>query len=192
MVEPHFSMLWNETIPKRQVRDAAGRSTTLALVAGRYDDARAPAPPPNSYGSQPESDLAIWTLALEPHARFTLPAANSGTRRSLYYFLGSGLRLQGEAMPDSRELELRADVAVTLEAGATPCELLMLQGRPIAEPVVQYGPFVMSTQEEIRQAYADYRSTQFGGWPWASTDPVHPREQGRFARRPDGTTERPA
>ena len=45
---------------------------------------------------------------------------------------------------------------------------------------------------EIQQAYADYQRTRFGGWPWPSEDPVHSREEGRFARHADGRTERPA
>jgi hypothetical protein len=49
----------------------------------------------------------------------------------------------------------------------------------------------MSTREEIRQAIIDFQTTGFGGWPWASADPVHAREEGRFARRPDGKIERP-
>jgi hypothetical protein len=49
----------------------------------------------------------------------------------------------------------------------------------------------MNTREEIRQAFEDYQRTQFGGWPWPSHEPVHPRDAGRFARRPDGKTERP-
>ena len=74
-------------------------------------------------------------------------------------------------------------------AGAEPARLLLLQGCPIAEPVAQYGPFVMNTQQEIRQAFEDYRRTQFGGWPWQRSDPVHPRGKGRFARYADGKEE---
>ena len=65
----------------------------------------------------------------------------------------------------------------------------MLQGRPIAEPVAQYGPFVMNTRSELEQAFADYRRTQFGGWPFSDNEPVHPRQRGRFARHADGRVE---
>jgi hypothetical protein len=80
---------------------------------------------------------------------------------------------------------------VRLETAAEAAELVLLQGRPIGEPVVQHGPFVMTTRAEIEQAYADYRRTEFGGWPWPQRDPVHPRDESRFARHTDGHTERP-
>jgi len=64
---------------------------------------------------------------------------------------------------------------------ASGVELLLLQGRPIGEPVAQHGPFVMNTREEIQQAFNDYRRTQFGGWPWPEDAVVFPREKGRFA-----------
>jgi quercetin 2,3-dioxygenase len=192
MVAPHFSMFWAQGIPRRQVRDASGHVTTVTMVAGRYGDAQPPVPPPDSYASRPDSDVAIWTIHMAPGARWTLPAASDGTDRSLYHFRGGELVVGGRTSRPSHKLRLRPAVEVALEAGDQGAELLLLQGRPIGEPIVKHGPFVMNTRQEIEQAFADYRRTQFGGWPWERRDPVHPREEGRFARHADGRVERPA
>jgi hypothetical protein len=87
-------------------------------------------------------------------------------------------------------VKLRAGVAAALDNGPDQGEMLMLQGRPIGEPVVQHGPFVMNTAAEIRQAFADYQRTRFGGWPWRDDGPVHARAEGRFAVHADGRRER--
>jgi redox-sensitive bicupin YhaK (pirin superfamily) len=126
---------------------------------------------------------------MEPGARWTLPAASAGTRRQLYFFKGSRLTLAGQTVDGAQALEVDASQAIELLNGDTEAELLLLQGRPIGEPVAQYGPFVMNTQAEIQQAFSDYRRTEFGGWPWGAPDPVHAARQGRFARHADGRLE---
>lgn len=188
--EPHFAMLWGPKIPRRRLTDAAGRHTDLTVVAGRYNELSPLAPPPRSWASRPDSDVAIWTLALEPGARFTLPAARSQSRRMLYFFRGAQLAVGSHAVNSAQAIELRPGLDLTLENGAEPSELLLLQGRPIGEPVAQRGPFVMNSPSEIQQAYADYRRTGFGGWPWDRDDPVHGTSTERFARRPNGEVER--
>ncbi len=191
-VDPYFAMLWRDSIPARQSRDEAGRTTTVTLVAGRLGDQRPPSPPPSSWAARPDTDVGIWTVRMDPGARWTLPAAAPGTNRSLYFFRGKSLQLGDRAVAPKHVALLRGDRAAILENGPDEAEALILQGRPIGEPVVQYGPFVMTTREEIAEAFSDYRSTEFGGWPWPSDDPVHPREQGRFARLIDGKVEQPA
>jgi hypothetical protein len=84
---------------------------------------------------------------------------------------------------------VRSDEPVLLTAGPERAAVLVLQGRPIGEPIARYGPFVMNEESEIEQAFDDYRTTGFGGWPWPDDDPVHGREQGRFAIHADGRRE---
>jgi redox-sensitive bicupin YhaK (pirin superfamily) len=190
MVEPHFTMFWHEDIAQYQSIDSNGRTTDAACIAGSLGDAKGLPPPPDSWASQSDADLAIWTIKMQPGARWTLPAATGkGTRRMLYFFKGAALTIAGQAVPPSSAIELNAGVDAELVCGDDITEMLVLQGRPINEPVAQYGPFVMNTQAEIQQAFADYRRTEFGGWPWPASDPVHPRDQGRFAKHADGKVE---
>jgi len=200
MAEPHFTMFWSEAIPRFVSDDAKGGRTEVAVIAGRLGggDAQAPiqplAPPPDSWAAQADADVAIWTLKMTPGAQWTLPAAaGEGTRRMLYFFKGATALVGGEQVQGPAAIELRADVAVEIANGdADTAEFLVLQGRPIAEPVAQYGPFVMNTQAEISQTMADYRRTQFGGWPWKDPAPVHGHDAPRFARHPGGREELPA
>ena len=103
-------------------------------------------------------------------------------------FEGSSVDVDGEEIGVDTGAVVRADASITL-ASAAGAEVLVLQGRPIGQPVAQYGPFVMNDDEGIEQAFADYRQSGFGGWPWPSDEPVHADGGGRFARRPDGTIE---
>jgi len=191
LVEPGFDMFWRDSIPVVRSTDEAGRAATVTLVAGRLGDRAAPAAPRDSWAANPEAEVAIWTIGLDANAHWTLPAASPGLNRTVYFFRGASARIDGDVLTGAREVVLRSDRPVLIEAGPEPVELLLLQGRPIAEPVVAYGPFVMTSREEVQQAFADYQRTRFGGWPWPSEEPVHPRAEGRFARRPDGRIERP-
>jgi hypothetical protein len=129
---------------------------------------------------------------LEPRAEWDLPpAAGPDTVRTLYVFEG-GVRISAHDLEASTGAVLRAGETVRIAGGPYGAEALVLQARPIGEPVAQYGPFVLNDQAGIEQAFADYRATGFGGWPWPTDDPVHARDAGRCARHPDGRVERPA
>ncbi len=181
LVPPHFTMLWSEDLPRVQ------GDAEVVVIAGALFDKEPPPPPPHSWAAEHDSDLVIATIKLQPHASLPLPATiNMASRRMLYFFVGKSVTVAGQAFAQHAAIEVDAQSPATITAGDEPVELLLLQGRPIGEPVAQHGPFVMNTRDEIVQAFADYRSTQFGGWPFAKDDPHHGPDAARFAQHADG------
>ena len=189
MAEPHFAMLWREDIPLVKQTDANGNITTVQVIAGVLNKERAPNPPPKSWAAEADNNVAVWNLKMPANASYQLPATAEGVNRVLYFYAGDNVQIEGTPIKPKQGVSLVSHKAVTLHSGDQPCEFLLLQGKPIAEPVAQYGPFVMNTDAEIQQAFQDYRRTQFGGWPWADIDQVHKEATGRFAKHADGKVE---
>lgn len=189
MAEPHFAMLWHEDIPEFKHTDADNNETSVDVIAGQIEHVRAPDPAPDSWASDPKNEVAIWTIKMDAYAQWKLPKASAGINRTVYFYKGSVLQVAGKNIPSYHSVKLQADKEVLLENGAEVSCLLLLQGKAIDEPVVQHGPFVMNSAQEIQNTMNVFAATQFGGWPWPAHDHVHPREKGRFAKFADGTVE---
>ena len=120
------------------------------------------------------------------------PAAGPETVRTIYVFDGEGVTVAGHDELLGKFTGALVEPGRSLDlASADGADVLVLQGRPIGEPVARYGPFVMNDEDEIRQAFTDYQATQFGGWPWQGDDPNHGPDRARFALHADGREEHP-
>eukprot|EP00127_Corallochytrium_limacisporum_P001302 Clim_evm14s50 gene=Clim_evmTU14s50 len=197
MVDPHYKMLWREELP-RYTQDNG--KTVVDVIAGELHGVKALEPTPSSWAADPASGVAVFIIKLAPGASITLPKATiAGVNRSLYHYRGGDqdgiVHLDCSSTPTLKEygaveLVSTEDLTVTNPGSERDANLLLLQGKPIGEPVAKRGPFVMNTQEEIMQAFADYQRTQFGGWPWDGDEITHGRKP-RFALYPNGTEEYP-
>lgn len=189
MVDPSFAMFWSRDVP---VWTSSDGLSTVTVWAGDYfldEETKQNDPPPDSWAANPDNDVAVLRIVVKPGGKMVLPKANKaeeGVNRSLYLVDGlDGIKVNGKIVDSKVVMTLDAtkDISLELPSEANDdSEFLVLQGKPIKEPVVQHGPFVMNTQNEIRQAFFDYRKTQFGGWPWERDDMVFPQDKGRFAR----------
>lgn len=191
MVDPHYAMLWKENIPEYVSQDKSGKSTRVEIVAGSLKGNNAPDPAPHSWAADASNEVAIWYFQMDAGAAWTLPKASSGINRTLYFFEGDQVGINEVEVQSGNAIRLRADREVKILNGAEEGRFLLLQGRPIQEPVVQYGPFVMNSKEEIQQTYQEYQQTQFGGWPWPRPDQVHDPTKGRFALHPGSQEQYP-
>lgn len=94
-------------------------------------------------------------IHLSPAANVTLPVA--ATHDGLVYLYDGAATLNGEALAASAASVLSDGDEISLTAGQAGARLLLIAGKPIGEPIAQYGPFVMNTREEIEQTLQDYR-----------------------------------
>lgn len=189
MVAPHFKMLWAEDIPVVKISDDSGNKSFIDVIAGKFNEVAALSTTPDSWAADPKNAVSVLTIRMEPHAELKIPASEYEVNRTLYFYRGNNLLVAGTSINEYHLINVKSTEDLTLKNGEEESYLLMLQGRPINEPVAQYGPFVMNTQAEIQQAMQDFQNTQFGGWPWPEREQAHPREQGRFALHADGTKE---
>jgi len=184
MVSADFKMLWSEKIPR--IKDD---KCEVTLVSGEFEGKRYFEAPKNSWAADPANNVNILLVKLQAGGEFKF-AAKANVNRSLYFFEGNGATVNGEGIQGKRAVMVEPNVALSVKASGT-LEFLVLEAKPIGEPVVQHGPFVMNTREEIVQTFSDYQKTQFGGWKWKREDMIHGPGTERFARYPDGRTEKP-
>ncbi len=187
--EPHYKMLWREDIPKIELTDNDGKKIKAEVIAGELSDHQAPTPPPNSWAAQQNHEVAIWNIYLEAGATWNMPKASKGVERSIYFYRGDKLMINEVTLENYHAADLEATANIQVKGGNEECHILVLQGKPIGEPVVQHGPFVMNTKAEIQKAFEDYQKTRFGGWPWSRYDMVHDPNKGRFAKHANGSEE---
>ncbi|MDD3528935.1 MAG: pirin family protein [Gallionellaceae bacterium] len=103
----------------------------------------------------PITNVLYLDITLPAGAVFARPLP--ATHNAFVYVYEGDAELSGQALPAHRLAVLGDGDEVSLRAGAGGARFILVAGRPIGEPIVQYGPFVMNSREEIEQAFADYR-----------------------------------
>ena len=150
MAPPAYQGITAAQTPTVDLPDEAG---TARLIAGEFMGAQAPA--------RTFTPMQVWDLRLKAGSRVTLPAPEGHTTVPLV-LCGRVRAASGEEATDAEMLVFtREGEGVMLEA-LTDAQLLWLSGEPIDEPIVGYGPFVMNTEAEIHQAFADFQGGRMG------------------------------
>ncbi|MBD9367778.1 pirin family protein [Xanthomonas sp. XNM01] len=152
MTDPRYQEFAPERIPVVHPADGV----EVKVIAGEVDGVAGPI-------AQPATDPVYLDIALQPGRRWehALPAGHN----AFAYVFEGGLEVgQGE---DARALQQRelavlgAGELLQLQAGADGARLILVAGRPLREPVMRHGPFVMNTRQELMQAFVDYQEGRF-------------------------------
>ncbi|NGZ90622.1 pirin family protein [Psychroflexus maritimus] len=190
-VKPHFKMYWNELIPREEIMSSNGKKTSIKIIAGQLCQTKALAPTPDSFASKEENQVNIWRISMEEGAEFQFPESSLASHRNLYFFEGNKIEINGKEISNGHQIELDAQEKTKLVCTAEAAEFLFLEAKPINEPVVQRGPFVASSPEAMNEVIRHYQETEFGGWPFATYEQVHPVAARRFAQHSGGKIEHP-
>jgi redox-sensitive bicupin YhaK (pirin superfamily) len=188
--EPEYKMLWAEDIPMVESTNSEGKKTAIKLIAGSINGIDSLDPNRASWANDRNHHVGISHIHMEPEATLVLPTVSATLNRNLYFYDGDSVSIGGESIPASNRIKLAGDQEITITNGTKDSYFLLLEGEPIGEPVVQYGPFVVTTEQKLRETFREYQQTQFGGWQWGRLDPVHERDAGRFARYADDRVEK--
>ncbi|CAK9035754.1 Pirin-1 (AtPirin1) [Durusdinium trenchii] len=189
MTTPDFTMNWaHEVAIWKDEADTA----QVRVWSGDFKGVRAPLEsfPAQSYAHDPANGVGIFFLELKAGATLEVDPAEFGaaSKRCMYFVEGTKAEVGGKTIrrkpgEGTTIIDLNAAEPFTIKA-EDACDFLILEGKPINEPVVQHGPFVMNTREEIHQAFVAYQAKSvdgFKGFPWDSDGPVFERTKGRFA-----------
>ena len=148
---PRYQHLAKEAIPVVQLADEAGY---VRLIAGQHEGVQGAA--------TTFTEMNVWDVVIDAgkEAVLTVPDNHS---LSMVVLRGQA-QFNGQEQASAGQLVGFATEggAVKVAAGEEEVKILLLSGVPIAEPVVGYGPFVMNTEDEIRQAIHDFNHGRFG------------------------------
>lgn len=154
MTAPKYQEFGPERIPLATLPGGV----RVKVIAGRVGAVQGPI-------GQPATDPTYLDVELAPGARFS-HAVPAGHAAFVYVYEGA-VRIGGDEPTDLAAHELAVlgrGGAIELEGAsrdAAPSRAIVVAGRPLREPVARYGPFVMNTQQELRQAVEDLRSGRF-------------------------------
>jgi len=142
MTAPEYQEIRPEAIPEIEVDDALVR-----VVAGDINGWHGPV-------SDPDTQFQYLDVSLSPGGAFNHGLPKHHT--SFVYLFEGSLDVAGSNLQGQKLVVLGVGERLSVKAGSEGARFLLVAGRPIGEPIVQYGPFVMNTRAQIERAFKDY------------------------------------
>ena len=139
-------MFWKEQIPKVIEYNQDKNKIEIEIIAGAYKNHIAPNPPPNSWANEKSNSVNIWKITLDEKAKFILPEVEKGISRNIYFYYGNQICINGENIDSNSMIEFQKNNSIEILSKKGLNKILLLQAKPINEPIARYGPFVMNTK----------------------------------------------
>lgn len=149
MCEPRYQELTAAGMGQVTLPNSAGN---VRIIAGEYDGVKGPA--------KTVTPINMWDINLKADGAMTMSFPPS--QNTALMVLDGNVEINGRAAQTADFVLFENEGEEIVVKAAADSHLFLLNGEPIHEPIVQYGPFVMNTEDEIRQAFADFQRGKFG------------------------------
>lgn len=178
------------TVWREDIARASGDGWKAEVLCGRFAGASAESPNTNSY-AKISNGVRIVRLSLEPEAKLDVDAAAEGSRRNLYFVTGGTAEVMGTEVESNSRLKFSHTGPFTIINGSDESVMWLLEGKPIDQKMMSYGPVTLGDLKDVRKAMDEIRINEFLEWPWDIIDKTQPLGTERFIRYADGTECRP-
>ena len=152
MTSPRYQELLDRDIPAARLPGDAG---SVRVIAGEFEGAKGPA--------RTFTPINLFDLRLHARHRVRLDLREGWT--AALFVLKGKVSVNGEAANEGELVVFEREGGEAAIEAASDATVFVMNGKPIDEPIAGYGPFVMNTQEQIRQAFVDYQSGRLGRIP---------------------------
>ncbi len=177
--------VWAEDVPT-----VKGDGYLAHVYAGTYGGAAGVVPNGDSWAADPSHHVRIVSFEAEPGAVIRIDRTAASARRNVYVTDG-GVTVAGRMYIPQTRLKVKADEDVEIANGDARNEIWLLEGDPIGQKMSSFGPVVLGTDREVREANAVVRREEWKDWPWNYINKTQPVATARFIRYADGREGRP-
>jgi len=178
------------TVFKEEAAFVESEGSRVLVMCGKYGghDVRSPSPVSWSHG---DNHVRILRVEMAPGARFVLDPTSAEAKRNLYYVSGGGLTICDREFEQGARATMVPTEEVVVVNGDSDSVLWVLEGKPIGEKVVAFGPVFLDNLDDVRAALDEIRKDLYSEWPWDVIDKAQPLGTGRFIEYPDGIVRKP-
>lgn len=159
------------------------------VLCGKYGEMSCESPNPISWSHN--HFVRIIRLVMQPGSSFVLDPVPPGINRNIYFVSGKTATILNEEVEYSYRIKIEPEKEVKIDNGPEESVMWILEGEPIGQKMSSFGPIVLASDKEVREALNDVRSTELTNWPFDVIDKAQPLGSGRFLEYGDGRRSEP-
>ena len=177
--ECSVSTVWRDDVPVVE-SDGCRVQVVCGTFGGRHMES------PNGCSWAKGDRVRILRMEFQPGGRVTIDPFTADGNRNLYFVSGGDARVMGAEVGWNLRMKIDPTAEVDIENGDEVSVMWMLEGVPIGERMVPFGPIIARDDREVREKLQHIRENEFKEWPWDIIDKTNPAECGSFIEYPDG------